>query len=110
MMILIADCLSVLFELATNRYWKENEKDKEAQALAGALKYLGNVLGLLEREPQSFLQGKEGGDAEIEQLIAEREKARTAKEWARSDSLRQQLTDKGIILEDTSAGTIWRRA
>ncbi len=103
--------LSVLFELAHKlNTARENQEDKEAQVLAGALKYLGNVLGLLERDPQSFLQGKQGGDLEIEQLIAEREKARAAKEWARSDSLRQQLTDKGIVLEDTANGTIWRRA
>ena len=48
-------------------------------------------------------------DTEIEQLIHERDAARTEKNFARSDEIRDQLKEQGIILEDTPHGTRWRR-
>jgi cysteinyl-tRNA synthetase len=48
-------------------------------------------------------------DAEVESLIAERNRARKARDFKRSDEIRQQLTDLGIILEDTKEGTRWKR-
>ena len=48
-------------------------------------------------------------DAEIDALIAERTEARKAKNWARADEIRNQLTEMGIVLEDTPQGVKWHR-
>jgi cysteinyl-tRNA synthetase len=48
-------------------------------------------------------------DAEIDQLIAERNRARQARNFARSDEIRNQLLDRGVVLEDTKEGTRWKR-
>lgn len=60
------------------------------------------VLGVLERKDESI-------DARIESLIEERNRARKEKNWARSDEIRDELAQMGIILEDTAAGTKWKR-
>jgi len=54
----------------------------------------------------------EGGvsDEDIEELIEQRNSARTNKDWAESDRVRDLLADSGIILEDSATGTIWRRS
>ena len=64
---------------------------------------LTNVLGLLTKEEKAL-------DADIESLIEEREKARKEKNWALADKIRDDLKDKGIILEDTPQGVKWRRS
>jgi cysteinyl-tRNA synthetase len=83
-------------------------------ALARLLKDLGGVLGLLQRDPEAFLQGDsaEGGLSaeQVEALIQARKDARAAKNWAESDRIRDELTAAGIVLEDSAGGTIWRRA
>ena len=48
-------------------------------------------------------------DAEIESLIAERTAAKKAKDFQKADAIRQQLSDMGIVLEDTREGTKWSR-
>ena len=48
-------------------------------------------------------------DAEVEAMIAERTKAKAAKNFARSDEIRKQLLEQGIILEDTKGGVRWKR-
>ena len=50
------------------------------------------------------------GDAEIDALVAERTEAKKMKNYARSDEIRAMLKERGIILEDTPQGTIWKRA
>jgi cysteinyl-tRNA synthetase len=106
------EAMAVLFELAkeVNRY-RDTDADQAAM-LAGQLKQLAALLGLLQRDPDEFLQG---GDAEglsaeeIESLIQQRLDARANKDWAEADRIRDELTDKGIILEDGSGSTTWRR-
>ncbi len=98
--------LAALFELAT-----EVNKTK-SPALAGQLKALADVIGLLGRTPQQFLQGGDSNDsAAIEDAIARRSAAKKARDFAESDRIRAELTAAGIILEDKPDGsTNWRRA
>ncbi|KPN72104.1 cysteine--tRNA ligase [Neisseria sp. 83E34] len=102
------EAVAVLFELA-------NEVNKTNSAeLAGCLKALGGIIGLLERDPLEFLQGCAASGSlcneEIENLIAQRKQARAEKNWAESDRIRDLLTAENIILEDGANGTTWRRA
>ncbi|MGS6703780.1 CysS/YqeB C-terminal domain-containing protein, partial [Neisseria gonorrhoeae] len=81
--------------------------------LAGCLKALGGIIGLLQRNPIEFLQGGAVSDGlsneEIEDLIARRKQARADKNWAESDRIRDLLNEHKIILEDSAGGTTWRR-
>lgn len=99
--------VAVLFELAG-----EVNKTNDAQ-LAGCLKALGGIIGLLQRDPTEFLQGGAASDGlsneEIEDLIARRKQARSDKNWAESDRIRDLLNEHKIILEDNAGGTTWRR-
>jgi cysteinyl-tRNA synthetase len=101
------EAVAVLFELA-------NRVNIGEKALARQLKGLGGVLGLLQRDPQGFLQGKSDGDGPTEEWIlakiAEREAARKRKNWAAADRIRRELLDRGIVLEDKGGKTAWRRA
>jgi cysteinyl-tRNA synthetase len=99
------EAVAVLFDLAT-----EVNRSRSVTA-AAQLKSLAGVLGLLQRDPSTFLQG-EGGDLSpeaIAQRIAERVAARKAKNFAESDRIRDELLAAGIVLEDGPAGTTWRR-
>ena len=100
--------ITVLFEVS-----REANKAKSGK-LSGLLKALGGVLGLLQANPADYLKGgvaAAGLNAErIEQLIAERLAARKAKDFARADAIRKELSDAGVILEDGPQGTTWRRA
>ena len=101
------EAVAVLFELAL-----EVNKTGDAH-LAGCLKTLAGIIGLLQREPAEFLQGSAASDglsnAEIDALIEQRKQARADKNWAESDRIRDVLNAENIILEDGAGGTTWRR-
>jgi cysteinyl-tRNA synthetase len=107
------EACAVLFELArdVNRL---RETDVQAAAgLAARLKELAGVLGVLQLEPEAFLQAGAAGkvdSAEVEALIAARLKARTDKNWSESDRIRDQITAMGVVLEDAKGATTWRLA
>jgi cysteinyl-tRNA synthetase len=105
------EALPVLFELAreVNRF-KETEPEKAAK-LAGLLKCLAGVLGMLQGDAEQFLQSgaSDVEVAEIEALITQRNTARAAKDWAAADAARDALTAKGIIVEDKNGVTSWRK-
>jgi cysteinyl-tRNA synthetase len=98
-----AEAIAVLFELAN-----EVNRSQSAES-ATQLKALGAVLGLLERDPTVFLQGAGSDDALIVEQIAARNAAKLAKNYAEADRIRKALLADGIVLEDSAAGTNWRR-
>ncbi len=107
------EAYSVLFDLAREVNRLKAEDLAAASGLAARLRELSAVLGLLQQDPELFLQGTcstDGDDvAKIEALIQQRNDARKNKEWALADSARNQLTEMGIELEDGAQGTTWRR-
>ena len=101
-----ADAISVIFDLV--RFANSNTNEESARTFLEALRSeiieLAGVCGLIV-ERREELQ-----DAEIEQLIADRQKARKDKDFARADEIRMELLEKGIVLEDTREGVKWKKA
>ncbi len=115
------EAIAVLFDLV---------KTKTQESLT-LLKALGDVLGLLQQNPDSFLKGVPAGGSlhatsgalvgqdailtseaniNIDDLIIKRLEAKKAKNFTEADRIRKDLSDAGIILEDTPQGAIWRKA
>tara|TARA_R110000823_G_scaffold132777_11_gene261380 strand:+ start:1432 stop:2808 length:1377 start_codon:yes stop_codon:yes gene_type:complete len=86
----------------------------EKPALKARMLAAGNLLGILEQDPQQWLQGAtaEGAIAEqeVEDLIAERQRAKLEGDYARADEIRDSLANRGVVLEDSREGTRWKRA
>ena len=102
--------ISILFEIS-KQINLEKEKDVDfASALSGLLVRLGGYLGILQNNPEDFLKhGVQLSDEEIDQKIKDRNLARSEKDFALSDQIRDELEAHGIILEDSAEGTLWRR-
>jgi cysteinyl-tRNA synthetase len=98
------EAVAVLFDLAS-----EVNRSQSAE-LAGWLKTLGGVLGLLQADPQSFLQaGASLSEDDIQAQIAQRAAAKAAKNFAEADRIRKALAEQGIVLKDSPTGTTWER-
>lgn len=126
------EAMVVLFDLAN-----EVNRSQSVEA-AKKLKMLGGVLGLLQRNPDAYLQGRlfvnantfyspiistgsstdsaigdftpSGMTKSIQALITERTAAKQSKNFAESDRIRKELLEAGIVLEDSASGTTWRRS
>lgn len=107
------EAYSALFDLAREVNRLKDTDKAAANGLAARLRVLAGVLGLLEQDPEQFLQnGANINDeevAQIEALIQMRIDARKAKDWAQADVARDKLNEMGIVLEDGAGGTSWRR-
>jgi cysteinyl-tRNA synthetase len=105
------EALAVLFDMARAINRSRDDHDMPtAQKLAHELKAMGTIIGILQADPEQFLQG-DGEDAvRIEQLIAARDEARANKDWGKSDQLREELTGMGVIIEDSEHGTTWKKS
>ncbi|MCQ2028915.1 cysteine--tRNA ligase [Stutzerimonas zhaodongensis] len=107
------EACAVLFEMAREINRLRDTDFQAAAALAARLKELAGVLGVLQIDPDAFLQSGAAGTvdaAEVEALIAARLQARADKNWGESDRIRDQLTAMGVVLEDSKGGTTWRLA
>ncbi len=87
----------------------------QAADAAATLRAMGALLGVLQQDPDTYLKrsvGEKGlSDADIEALLAARQAARAARNFAESDRIRGLLTAAGVLLEDKAGGvTQWRRA
>ena len=107
------EAYSVLFDMAREVNRLKAEDPAAADSVAAKLRQLSGVLGLLQQDPEVFLQSAAGSNddevAEIEALIVMRKEARETKNWAQADIARDKLNELGIIVEDGPQGTTWRR-
>ena len=101
-----ADAIAAVFDLVkfANTNVAEGSSKAFADALRGKIQSLCDILGIITEKKAELL------DADIEQLIEERQAARKAKNFARADEIRNELLEKGIVLEDTREGVKWKRA
>ncbi len=109
------EAIAVLFDLVREINRRRDAGDDTWSGLVALLGNLGGVIGLLQAEPAEYLKseaGRAGGlsDGAIEDLIAERLDARKAKDYARADRIRDELSAAGVVIEDGADGTRWRRA
>jgi cysteinyl-tRNA synthetase len=108
--------LAVLFDLVKElNSCAEPDLDR-VLALAGTLRGLGGVLGVLQSDAEEYFKQAVGdaasglSESEIEGLIEQRAQARLNKDWAESDRVRDYLAEQGVVLDDSKGGTSWRRA
>ncbi|WP_417500673.1 cysteine--tRNA ligase [Marinobacter sp.] len=106
--------ISVLHGLANdiNQHRREGREDEARQA-ARVMIRLGDILGILQQNPDAFFQAGTGGELtaeDIEAKIQARADARKAKDFAGADRIRDELAEQGIILDDSREGTSWRRS
>lgn len=99
--------LSYLHETLGNLNKAETKEERikyKSELLANAY-----MLGLLYNDAESWFKGAASDDAEIEALIAKRTEAKKNKDWATADAIRNELKERGIVLEDSAAGTTWKK-
>jgi len=105
------EALAVLFEMSREINRLRGQSLSKAGTLGGLLKHLAGILGILSESPNNFLRSGalENEEATIQTLISAREQARQEKNWKEADKLRDKLQSMDVELEDTPAGTIWRK-
>jgi cysteinyl-tRNA synthetase len=108
------EALAALFELVREINRSRSDAPERAAALGALLRRLGGLLGILQDAPEGYLRAPDQGsqgleDDVIEQMIARRAAAKASRNWAEADAVRDELKAAGVILEDSAAGTTWRR-
>lgn len=101
-----ANAITTMFEFVKegNRYLDEaNTSTNVLDAMLQLFEEWGRVLGV------AFIPEEELLDEEVDTLIQQRKEARENRQFQKADEIRDQLTEKGIILEDTAQGTRWKR-
>jgi len=107
--------IAVLFDIAGECNKLKTSDEPQALKFGAQLKQLGALLGLLQREPDDFLQGVVAAEAggitadQIEALIEQRNQARHGKRFQDADRIRHELAEQGVLLEDEAGRTTWRR-
>ena len=109
-----AGAIAVLIDLTRELNKAKDTDSEQAKILAKELLHLGSLLGILQQSPDFFLKNSvvtNGlADIEIEKMIEDRKRARTEKDFALSDEIRDKLLVEGITLLDTRDGTSWSRS
>ncbi|MCI8992162.1 MAG: cysteine--tRNA ligase [Eubacterium sp.] len=100
-----ADAVAAVFELVkyANTHINKDTPQRVTEKIYEQMDTLCNVLGIILEKEEEIL------DSEIEELIAARQAARKAKDFAKADAIRAELLEKGILLEDTREGVKWKR-
>jgi cysteinyl-tRNA synthetase len=100
--------VAIVFELVrdANTALEDGRLD-EAADLVGTVRELWEALGFWFSDEDG--DADQEGNEEIERLVADRDDARARKEWGEADRIRDELQERGVVIEDTPQGTIWRR-
>ena len=103
------EALSTLFGLA--KLINNSQNVQEQSMYSSTMKELGQVLGLLHENSDAFLQyGASLSDDEIEAQIQQRNEARKANDFQKADQIRDDLAEQGILLDDSTEGTNWKKS
>ena len=103
------EALSTLFGLA--KLINNSQNVQEQSMYSSTMKELGQVLGLLHENSDAFLQyGASLSDDEIEAQIQQRNEARKANDFQKADQIRDDLAEQGILLDDSTDGTTWKKS
>ena len=102
--------LSYLHEIVNNL--NKAETPEERSRLKSELMASAYMLGLLYNDPEAWFKGSNSDDeaAQIEEMIQKRIEAKKNKDWATADAIRNELKERGILLEDGPTGTTWKKA
>ena len=101
-----ADAISAIFELVKlgNSTVSLGSSADYVNEMKETLEKLCDIMGIITEKKEEML------DSEIEDMIAQRQAARKAKNFALADEIRGKLLEMGIVLEDTREGVKWKRA
>lgn len=103
--------LAEMFSVA--RQLNKSGSESERRMLAGQLRAAGDLIGLLQSDPEAWFAGSDDGEfsaAAIETLLDERREARANRDFAAADAIRDRLSAAGIVIEDSADGPRWRRS
>ena len=101
------EAVAVIFDTLHRANAALDGSAEDAPTLVATVVELAGALGVAVDAAE---HGASDGDGAIEGLVAKRQAAREAKDWAAADALRDELSALGVVVEDTPAGPIWRRA
>jgi cysteinyl-tRNA synthetase len=106
------EALAAMYDLVRDINTQAKTDEARARQLVAELKAMAGIFGILDADPEAFLQGGGEGDLDAEQieaLIVERADAKKNRDFARADQIREELLAQGVVLEDSREGTTWRR-